>query len=325
MADLTDRAEEALLGALINDASQAAEILAQIDASAFTDPARRSVRAEIARLSDLAAGISGPDFADLILAATDEPAITSDYLTRLALSPPTPDAAHVYARLVAEASLTRALTSTQGEAEEGGPDAGPPSARPGAGYSASLAAARSALGNDQPAGAAPAGERVHSEEQFLAGVIGHQELTDWIRLDPATFTSPGLDVIYQATLAIERLGEPIDQLTLAWRTAGIIAQRDYADGRATTAEAVADAIPPGTITRLISANVDPVTALEAGRDLLADHARAQLAAESAGHRRPATHDRASRRHALAGHESPLLPLRQAPELERGRRLSQEGM
>ncbi len=75
-----------------------------------TRPAR-AVWTAISRLREVAEGASGPEFADLILSATDDPAITSDYLTRLALSAPTPDAASAYGRLVAEAALTRDLAA----------------------------------------------------------------------------------------------------------------------------------------------------------------------------------------------------------------------
>jgi hypothetical protein len=326
MPDLTDRAEEALLGALISDASQAVELLNQIDASAFTHPARRAVWIEISRLSDLAVGTSGPEFADLILAATDDPAITSDYLTRLALSTPTPDAAHAYARLVAEAALNRALTNLANETDPVVSATGNRSGRPDVSYSASLAAARSALGEDKPASPPPPGERAIREEEFLAGIVAHQKLADWIRLDPDIFTSPGRRSIYQAALAADRLGEPVDELTLAWRTASVIAQNDYAAGRVTTAETVAAAVPHGTIARLMDARIEPLAALEAGRDLLADRARTQIAESAAARRHATSHDRArpAGREALASRQAPLLQPPPAPELGRNRQLSQEG-
>jgi DnaB-like helicase N terminal domain len=324
MPDLTERAEEALLGAMISDASQAAEVT-YIDATALTDPTRRAVWTAISSLSEIAAGTSGPEFADLILATTDDLAITSDYLTRLALSTPTPDAVHAYARLVAEAALNRALTSPAGATDPADFTAGHPADRSGARYAASQDAARSALGEDKPAAPAPTSERAIREEQFLAGIIGHPELADWIRLDPGALTSPGLRDIYKATIAAGRLGEPLDEVILPWRTASIIAYTDYSAGRVTTAETVAAAVPPGTITRLLDARIEPLTALEAGRDLLADQARTQIAASAAARRPAASHDRAQAagREALASQQVPLL---QPPASELGRRpqLSQDG-
>jgi hypothetical protein len=196
--------------------------------------------------------------------------------------------------------------------------------RPDASYSASLATARSALGEENPAAPAPAGERAAREEQFLAGIIGHPELADWIRLDPDILTGPGLRIVYQATLAADRLGEPIDEVTLAWRTASIIAHSDYSAGRVTTAETVEAAVPNGTIARLLGARIEPLTALEAGRDLLADQARTQIAASAAARRHANGDDRAQTvgRQSLASQQTPFL--RPPPELERRPQLSQDG-
>lgn len=53
MPDLTALAEEALLGALISDTSQIAG-LPDLEADAFTDPARRAVWVAIRRLREAA-------------------------------------------------------------------------------------------------------------------------------------------------------------------------------------------------------------------------------------------------------------------------------
>src|SRR6185437_10959399 len=218
MPDLTDRVEEALLGAMICDGDQVLEIISQIGVDDFTDPARRAVWTEIKRLSEFAAGTTGHEFSDLILAATDDPAITSDYLTRLALSTPTPYATSVYARLVAEAALNRAITKLPTE-----PARTNNLSLRDVIYSASFATAQSALAQGKPAAPAPASERANREEQFVSGIIHHQELTDWIRLDPQILTAPGMRAIYKAALRVDQLGEPVDELTLAWRTASVIA------------------------------------------------------------------------------------------------------
>src|SRR6185437_3348685 len=97
-----------------------------------------------------------------------------------------------------------------------------PEIRAGVSYSACLNAAYSAPGHDTtPPGPQPAGERASREEQFLAGIISQQALTDWIRLDPAILTTPGYSTIYQAAILADRLGEPADDLILAWHTATI--------------------------------------------------------------------------------------------------------
>jgi hypothetical protein len=308
VTDLTARAEEALLGAVIRDASQLAG-LEELDPAAFTDPARRALWTAVTRYREAGAGAGSREFADLILATADDPAITSGYLTRLALSVPTPGGAAAYAGLVAMADLTRALAGTGSDLYPADPLTGRPEIRNDVSYSACLQAAQSALGADMATpGPPPPGERAAREEQFLAGVIGQQELIGWISLDPDILTTPGLRIIYQAAIAADRLGEPVDEVTLPWRAAGIVAHGDYSAGRATTAQTTAAAIPPGTIARLAAARTDPLTALEAGRDLLAGHALAQIGAAGTHRETQARYGNTAviRRRAITSPEPPAL-------------------
>lgn len=285
MPDLTARAEEAFLGAMISDPRQFADVqglrdgmlLPPFDPSEFTDPARRAVWSAIARLSEIAPGARGPEMTDLILATSHDPLITRDYLTQLALSTPNPGAAAVYARMITEAALFRDIAAGEMPVEGAADD---PSVREITRYAANLTAARSIAEDLAAPAPPPQGDRAIQEERFLAGLIGQQELTDWIHLDPDIFTTPGLREIYQAAVLVDRVGEPANALTLAWAVARIVAQNDSAAGRATTPESLAEAIPPGTIARLTTTRVDPLTALQAGRDLLADQARTQIEAQA---------------------------------------------
>jgi hypothetical protein len=343
MPDLTARAEEAFLGAIISDPRQLSDLqalrpaegLSALRPGEFTDPARRAAWAAISRLSDVAPGASGPEMTDLILATSDDPLITRDYLTQLALSAPTPGAAAVYARMITEAALIRDLAAATGTlAADGTSRAGDPSIPAIGSYAANLTTAWSATTDDMTApGPPPQEERAIREERFLAGLIGQQALTDWITLDPAVFTSPGLREIYQAVLAVDRIGEPVDEVTLAWAAARIIGQDNAAAGRTTTPQALADAIPPGTIARLTTARVDPLAALEAGRGLLAEHARAQIGAQAPAARATqrdiaagyATAQAGTRSQALSnGNTPPLLRPPADHQLRHGPQLSQEG-
>ena len=340
MPDLTARAEEACLGAIISDPRQLADLQAlrdgmlfpPLDASEFTDPARRAVWTAITRLSEIAPGARGPEMADLILATSDDPLITRDYLTQLALSTPTPSAAAVYARMITEATLFRDIAAGEMPVGEGAAD--DPSVREITRYAANLTAARSAPVDDLAAPGAPSQQdRAIREERFLAGLIGQQELTDWIHLDPGIFTTPGLREIYQAAVLVDRVGEPADALTLAWSVARIVAQNDSTAGRATTPESLAEAIPPGTIARLTTTRVDPLTALQAGRDLLADHARNQIEAQASAtggthHDSPAGHQivqaEARSRSLDSGNARPLLHPPADPQRQYGPQLTQDG-
>jgi hypothetical protein len=340
MPDLTTRAEEAFLGAIISDPRQLADLQAlrdgmlfpPLDASELTDPARRAVWSAIARLSEIAPGARGPEMTDLILATSDDPLVTRDYLTQLALSTPTPSAAAVYARMITEADLFRAIAEDGMPAGEGAAD--DPSVREITRYAANLTAARSAAADDLTTpGPAPQEDRAIQEERYLAGLIGQQELTDWIHLDPDIFTAPGLREIYQAAVQVDRAGEPADPLTLAWTAARIVAQNDSSAGRATTPETLAQAIPPGTIARLTTTHVDPLTALQTGRDLLADHARAQIQAQASAARGTQPDNTAARQSAHAEARSQSTGSQSAPPLlhppaehqrQHGPQLTQDG-
>jgi hypothetical protein len=340
MPDLTTRAEEAFLGAIISDARQLGDLQVLRDdpaspplhARLFTDPACRALWTAVSRLSEIAPGARGPQMADLILTTSNHPLITHDYLTQLALSTPTPTAALVYLRMISEAALFRAIAASGLPAGDGGawPD------RTTAGiltsHAANLTTAWSADYDTATPGPPPQHERAIREERFLAGLIGQQELTDWITVSPAILTAPGLREIYQATVHVDRLGEPADAMTITWTAARTIAENDTIDGRNTTPRSLAETIPPGTITRLATTRTDPLAALEAGRGLLADHARAQIDARAAatrsaerdldtGHHGPQA---SSRSRPLDSQDTP--PLLRPPDHQPryGPRLSQEG-
>jgi hypothetical protein len=132
------------------------------------------------------AGRPGPEMAELILATSNEPLVTGDYLTKLALPSPIPGAAAVYARMITEAALFRDIAADGMPLGDGAAD--DPSVPEITRYAANLAAAHSASAEDMTVpGPPPQQECAIREERFLAGLIGQQELTDWITLDPGIF------------------------------------------------------------------------------------------------------------------------------------------
>ena len=330
MPDLASRAEEALLGALIAQPDQITSV-SSLEAADFTDPARQAVWTAIKRLSDIASGATGPEFADVIHATSDNDHITYDYLTRLAVAAPTPGAADVYARMVLEANLIRDFADDLANRAGTGQDGDAAVSDAAASYSRNITAAREAAADDlREPGPPPADPGALREERFLAALMRQPDLTEWISLDPDTLTSSARRDIYQAIVALNRHGEPIDDLTLAWALARSTATRDVHEGRTTTPESFAAAIPPGTIARLAATSTDTVTALEIGRDLLADHARAQIAAAVNGSPQrhtptvsPTTTEAQQRRMLASGTGQPLLqpPQQQNPS---GPQLRQEG-
>ncbi len=327
MPDLTARAEEALLGALLAGPDQLASVTILV-AGDFTDPQRQALWTAINRLREVAPGASGPEFADLVFITSKDDLITPGYLTRLALSCPTPAAADVYARIVLDAALTRDIAEDVAQlAGVAGRDDYAAAAL--ASYAANSSAARSAAAEDlyRP-GPAPDDQRAVQEESYLAALMRDPRLTEWIRLDPDIFTSPGRRDLYQAITYLSQHGEPVDSITLAWTLARHAAARDVLAGQATTPETFG--IAPGTIARLAAANPDTATALETGRDLLASHARAQITAERDAARQqppPDTPGRGSPRGRDGITHDPAPPLLQPPGEQiqpPGNQLGQEG-
>jgi replicative DNA helicase len=331
MPDLASRAEEALLGALIADPDQLADVPG-LEAADFTDPARQAVWTAISRLREVAPGAGGPEFADVIHATSNDDLITYDYLTRLAVAAPTPGAADVYARMVLEAAFLREFAADV--AQRAGTGQGSDAALSEAitSYTRNINAARSAAADDlREPGPPPADPHTALEERYLGAIMHQPGLTEWIPLDPAIFTSPGRLAIYQAITTLSHHGEPVDEITLAWALARATATLDARDGRTTTPETFAATIPPGTIARLAATSIDTITALDIGRDLLADHAYAQItaAARDAGqHQDPdtrAARTTAPQRNGIDNDAArPLLQPPPGQQLQPGPQLRQEG-
>jgi replicative DNA helicase len=331
MPDLISRAEEALLGALIADPDQLADVPG-LEAADFTDPVRQAVWTAISRLREVAPGARGPEFADVIHATSNDDLITYDYLARLAVAAPTPGAADAYARMVMEASFLRGFAADIAQLPEADQGNDTTLRDAIASFTRNINAARSAAADDlREPGPPPADPHAVLEEQYLSAILHQPGLTDWIPLEPAIFTSPGRLAIYQAITALSRHGGPVDEITLPWALARATATVDAHAGRTTTAESFAATIPPGTIARLAATSIDTMTALDIGRDLLADHAYAQITAAARGaeqHHLPESgvpRTTAPHRNGLAS--DPARPLLQPPpgqQLQPGPQLRQEG-
>src|SRR5450755_1974900 len=278
MPDLTSRAEEALLGALIADPDQLASV-PSLEAADFTDPARQALWTAISRLREVATGAGGPEFADVIHATSTDDLITYGYLARLAVAAPTSGAADVYARMVLEAAFLRGFAADIAQLPGAEPGSDTTLRKAITSYTRNINAARSAAADDlREPGPPPADPHAVLEERFLSAIMHQPGLTEWISLDPVIFTSPGRRAIYEAITTLSHHGEPVDEITLPWALARATATLDAHAGRTTTPETFAATIPPGTIARLAATSIDTITAMDIGRDLLADHAYAQITA-----------------------------------------------
>jgi DnaB-like helicase N terminal domain len=281
MPDLTSRAEEALLGALITDPAQLASVPSLTPAD-FTDPARQAVFNAISAVHDQVPDARGAEFAGRIAATAGSARVTVGYLDQITQATPTPNAAAVYGRMVIEAAFDRQLGAHAAEAHaaaiasdepgEAAAVAGITSALTG-----NLQAARVAAGEAPDRAAAPGDPQEVLEERFLAALMRQPTITDWITVDPQVFTSPARREVYEAIVAIDQHGEPVDELTLTWALARDAAISHSATARIASPDALAAAIPSGMVARLAATPIDTAVGVEAARDLLAARAQAQIA------------------------------------------------
>lgn len=284
MATLTQRAEQALLGALIINPSQIDDMpyLAAVD---LADPRHHAILAALSEIHAEIPRASGTALAELVTARTGGAGVTVPYLTGLAESCPDPGAAAVYGRMAEEASLRRmlavhaeALTQEAGT----GPEAGTENehlvrlAEAMKSHSRNFDAADrqgDSTGSDTGPDAAP-----RQEELLLAGLVQHpervSEITGW--LDPEVFTSPGLRRIYEAIVAVERYGEPVTELTLSWELARSTATERTMNPQGSDYAQSPWQPGPGYLSRLSEMTVDAGSLPFIGRDLLAAQVRAEL-------------------------------------------------
>jgi hypothetical protein len=295
MADLTHRAEQALLGALLRDPDQIGNVRF-LTAADFATPRHRAVFTAIADVHDgRLNGSLTP--ADLVVSlAAQQPDLSVQQLGELADSCPHPANAPAYARMVAEASLRRSLAvhaerlvedATQLNREIGRV---PAAAKPGHGADAfpahllklAHAMMRHAWGFDQePAASAgtpqqarqPGDGQARQEEEVLAGLIRHfpqnSNVVNWL---PAEAFTPGpRREVYQAITALARSGEPLEALSVDWQLS-----RDQAAVRPAGSEPAPPRPEAGYVARLASLPITAGTATLTGRLLLNQHAAAQL-------------------------------------------------
>ncbi len=297
MPDLIDRAERALLGALLRDPDQIANV-GFLTAADFGIPEHRAVFTAItaARAGRPNGSISPADLT--VSLAAQQPGLSVQQLGELGDSCPQPANALAYARMVAEASLRRQLAV---HAQRLVDDAAtlnhtigrfPPVTQPGRGAEAfpahllklAHAMMRHAWGFDHDAATGqspatrppihgPAGSRLqHQEEEVLADLIRHfwpnSNVLKWL---PAEAFTPGpRREVYQAITTLARNGEPVDALSVDWQlTRNQTAVRPVGSGPSPSRP------EPGYVARLASLPVTDGIATLTGRLLLSQHAAAR--------------------------------------------------
>lgn len=242
--DATFQAEAALIGALLHDHRRLKEV-AFLTTREFLGPQNRAIFAALVEIQRSAPEVGGALLAERIADSLAGDGVTAAYLHGLALSAE-PERAAVYARIVLEAALHRDVASWR--------------------QRGASPVAEADITPDPPV----SDERLRIEEGVLADLIQHPELVPaagpW--LDPEVFVSRGCREIYQAIVAVDGYGEPVDEVTLAWQL-----ERSRAIGPERPAASV-------RISRLGALGTTVGFALSIGRDLLADRIRAEADAKS---------------------------------------------
>jgi hypothetical protein len=294
MPNLIHRTEEALLGALIYDPSLTSDVPYLLPAH-FDDPDHQVIFAAIIDIRANNPALWGAAMATQIAVQVDVPAITQDRLDTLAMAAPDASSVAVYGRMIQEAGLYRDLAAhAERLTQAAGPIRG---VDPQLDHLDALATAlnghnatfqehfRAEITYEVAVAAPQQDVRALREEQVLADLIQHpQYLHDVVAwLDPEVFTTPDRRQIFEAVVAVDRYGEPVEELTLAWELARVRAAEASrtldTDPRSQTRTADT-AQAPGQLARLAVLTVEPGTAIELGRDLLAEHTRTEITASS---------------------------------------------
>ncbi|MET8139875.1 DnaB-like helicase N-terminal domain-containing protein [Sphaerisporangium sp. NPDC005288] len=287
MPDLVHRTEEALIGALIYDPSLVNDVPYLLPRH-FHRPDHQAVFAAFLDVHANEPAIWGAAMADRIIQHADVPGIDATRLAALALSSPDVSSIAVYGRMVQEAALHRDLLDHADRlAEAAGPTRGLDAERD---HMALLSqalrsnAVRFDIETDAalPAQAVRQDLRILREEALLADLIQHPEhlrgVAAW--LDPEVFTSTDRRDIYEAIVAVDRYGEPVEELTLTWELARARSAAPPLTQETSTGQD-APLAASGYVARLARTAVESGIALEIGRDLLADHTRAEFTAGTA--------------------------------------------
>jgi hypothetical protein len=248
--DLTRRAEQAALGAMIADRQVAAR-LGYLEPEDFTDPRRRWVFRTVRQLSVTMQTTPG-NWRDLI-AKTAGRSVTRNYLDELVAACPDPAHGPAYGAMLVQAAVYRqahghadrmdaeaALMRAEGTRLS---DASAPGASLAVGLGALLAeVARAVRGHTavlapaaddaaaggspgatpaEPAGPAPATRAGQREELVLSAVLQEHPQAGQILsyLPAAAFTSPARQEIFRAARRLNQSGRPVDELTVSWELA----------------------------------------------------------------------------------------------------------
>ena len=247
--DLTRRAEQAALGAMITDRQLAAR-LGYLEPTDFTDPRHQWVFRTVRQLSATQQHAPG-NWSDLI-AKTAGRWVTRKYLDELAAACPDPAHGPAYGAMLIQAAVYRqarghadqmdaqaaALGGEGSRLREANALGAVRAARLGAlltevaravrAHTAMLAppdpgpaGPRSGAAPAKPAGPAAAALAEQREELVLSAVLQEHPQAGQILsyLPAAAFSSPARQEIFRAARRLNQSGRPVDELTVSWELA----------------------------------------------------------------------------------------------------------
>lgn len=258
---LAARAERAVLGALLLRPDKYPDI-AYLDPAQLAEPANAAVfeaiRTELTHEPDQTSSALTAHL-QAVYAATG----TSSDLASFIEACPDPASVAAYARILVEADLNRTMAAHAARLVELSEPHSPERSEAAALIRPEPAVSRDA--ENAPIPGSWKGSRPNREERILADLIQHPDQIEQARevINATTFTSTAREDLFEALSAIQKRGEPVDTLTIAWELDRVQAESYRSAG----------VDPVAYVDRLAAIPVEPGTALETARNIASQEQR----------------------------------------------------
>jgi replicative DNA helicase len=280
MTSLTDQAEQALLGALLADDLPPLE-LSFLRADDFDSRIHGHLYTVVTELRQYWPDLTGDALINSVAVRADTPSVDVMWLTAVRDDCPQPDHVAAYARMVQSAAFRRTVAD---HADRIATAAAHTTDVDGHTHLQKLAdalarqahvyAAFQTIDQADPVHEAQVDHRrVEMEEDLLADLLQHPEQAAELAvfLHSSNFTSPQRQEVFETIVRLGYDNTPIDEVIVSWEMAAIRAITP--DHLATTSTE-----PDAALLHRLAATRTVRSAIDIGRDLLADDLRASLAA-----------------------------------------------
>jgi len=297
--NLSLRAEQAIVGALLQDPSLREEI-AYLRPDRFTHPTYRALFTELNQGTATRGDLPAEQLPERVATRLSLPGVDAPYLRSLSANCPEPTDIAVYARMVQEAYVRSQLASHVDRiAASAGPVRGVDPKLDQLDRLAQALARQSGstqvevrteaipqvyeASTVEVAYETPVGDRAQREELVLADLLQHggqvTEVEVWLSAD--NFAPGPRREIYEAILAVAEQGEPVNELTVAWELSRRANSETvvYAEEVAVYQEPMA-AAGPAYLAHLVSTAVVVGIAVEVGNELFVEDLRTDLAVDA---------------------------------------------